>query len=71
MFGANPKQHSAPLFSNMLQHCMCMPDIGKDWGIIEDENKWDGAKHRQNPREKPASVCFIPDTGRGIHLSAG
>jgi hypothetical protein len=25
----------------------------------------------QNPRGKPASVCFKPDTGMGIHLSAG
>jgi hypothetical protein len=29
------------------------------------------AKHRQNPRGKPGSVCFPIDTGRLIHLSAG
>ena len=32
--------------------------------------KRNGAKNRQNPRGKPALICFTPDTGRGIHLSA-
>jgi hypothetical protein len=41
------------------------------FGVFQNENKLDGAKHRQNPKGKPASVCFTPDTGRGIHLSAG
>ena len=45
---------------------MGMLDIGKDWGVFQDENKRDGAKHRQNPRRKPASVCFTPGTGEGI-----
>ena len=48
-----------------------MIDTSKDWGVFQDEKKQDGATHRQNPRGKPASVCFIPDTGRGIHISAG
>jgi hypothetical protein len=39
--------------------------------FFQDKKKPDGAKHTQNPREKPASVCFIIDTGSGIHLSAG
>jgi hypothetical protein len=26
--------------------------------------KQNGAKHRQNPTEKPDSFCFPPDTGR-------
>jgi hypothetical protein len=50
---------------------MGMLDIGKDWGVFQDEKKRDGANHRQNPRGKPVSVCFTPDTGRVIHLSAG
>jgi hypothetical protein len=25
----------------------------------------------QNPREKPGSVCFPPDTGTQVQLSAG
>jgi hypothetical protein len=50
---------------------MGMLDIGKYWYIFQDEKKWDGVKRRQNPRGKPASVCFTPDTGRGIHLSTG
>jgi hypothetical protein len=43
----------------------------KDWGLFQDEKKQDGAKHRQNPTGKHASVCIIPHTGRGIHISAG
>ena len=35
------------------------------------KNTWNGAKHRQNPRGKPGSVRFPPDTGRWIHLPAG
>ena len=62
-------QHNTSL-SNCLQG-MGLLDIGKDWGVFQDENQWDGAKHRQNPIGNPASVCFTPDTGRGIHLSAG
>jgi hypothetical protein len=50
---------------------MGMLYIGKDWGVFQDEKKLDGAKHTQNPRGKPALVCFTLDTGRGFHLSAG
>jgi hypothetical protein len=39
--------------------------------IFRIKNKWIGAKLGQNPREKPGSVCFTPDTERFIHLSAG
>ena len=35
------------------------------------KKKQNRAKHRQNHREKPASVYFPTDTGRQIHLSAG
>jgi hypothetical protein len=35
------------------------------------KRKQNGAKHRLNPIRKPGSVCFPPDTGRLIHLSAG
>ena len=35
------------------------------------KKKQKAAKHRQNPRGKPDSVCFPPETGRLIHLSAG
>jgi hypothetical protein len=34
------------------------------------EKETDGAKHRQNPRGKPGSVCYPPDSERQIHLSA-
>jgi hypothetical protein len=27
------------------------------------KKKWNGDKHRQNPRGKPGSVCFPPDIG--------
>ena len=27
--------------------------IGKDWGVLWDKNKWNRAKHRQNPGGKP------------------
>ena len=37
---------------------MGMLNIGKNWGVFHDEKKWNGAKHRQNPRGKPASVCL-------------
>jgi hypothetical protein len=36
-----------------------------------DKNKWNRAKHRQNPKGTPGSVCFPTNTGRQIHLSAG
>jgi hypothetical protein len=48
-----------------------MLDMCKYFVVFQDQNKWDGAKHRQNTRGKPASVGFTTDTGRGIHLSAG
>ena len=38
--------------------------IVKNWGVFQDKNKGNGAKHRQNPRGKQGSVCFTPDTGR-------
>jgi hypothetical protein len=41
-----------------------MPDIDKNWRVFQDENKCDGAKQRQTPGEKPASVCFTPDWER-------
>ena len=51
---------------------MGMLVIAKDWGVFQDKkNKQNGAKHRQNPRGKPGSVCFPPDTGGWNHLSAG
>ena len=37
----------------------------------EDKNKLNRAKHRQNPKGKPGSVCFPTDTGRQIHNSSG
>jgi hypothetical protein len=40
-----------------------MLDIGKYLGSFQERKKQDGAKHRQNPREKPASVCFTPGLG--------
>jgi hypothetical protein len=44
---------------------MGMLVIVKDWGVFQDKkNKRNGAKHRQNPRGKPGSVCFPPNTGR-------
>jgi hypothetical protein len=45
-------------------------DISETGEFFQDKKKWDAAKHRQNPRGKPASVCFKPDTGRGIQFSA-
>jgi hypothetical protein len=42
----------------------------KDWRVSQDRKR-NRAKHRQNPGEKPGSVCLLPDTGRLIHLSAG
>ena len=30
--------------------------------IFRIKNKWIGAKFGQNPRGKPGSVCFTPDT---------
>jgi hypothetical protein len=46
--------------------------IVKDWGVFQDrKKKQTGAKHNENPSGKPGSVCFPPDTGRLIHLSAG
>jgi hypothetical protein len=39
--------------------------IVKDWGFFQDkENKRIGAKHMRNPRGKPGSICFPPETGR-------
>jgi hypothetical protein len=39
--------------------------IIKDWGVFQGKkNVWNGAKHRENPRGKPGSVCFPTDTGR-------
>ena len=38
---------------------MGMLDIGKYWDVLQDKKKWDRAKHRLNPRRKPA-----PETGR-------
>ena len=48
--------------------------IIKDWDVFhvkKKKKKHNGGKHRQNHKEKPISVCFPSDTGRGIHLSAG
>ena len=39
--------------------------------FFNDKKKLNKAKHRQNPRGKPGSVCFPTDTGRQIQLSAG
>jgi hypothetical protein len=51
---------------------MGMLVIIKDWEVFQDKKKLrKGAKHRQNTRGKPCSVCFPPDTGRLLHLSAG
>jgi hypothetical protein len=45
--------------------------IARTRELFRIKNKWNGAKHRQNPRGKPASLCFPTDTRRQIHLSAG
>jgi hypothetical protein len=45
--------------------------IIKNWGVFQDKKKRNGAQLRANPRGKPGSVCFPPDTRRLIHLSAG
>ena len=51
---------------------MGMLVIVKDWVVFPDKkNKQNGAKHRQNPSGISGLVCFPPDTGRLIHLSAG
>jgi hypothetical protein len=47
---------------------VCLTSAKK--GVFQDKKKRDGAKHRQNTKEKPVSVCFTPDTVRGIPLSA-
>jgi hypothetical protein len=55
-----------------LHHVMGMLVIGKEEGVfLLDKIKWNRAKHRQNPRGKPGSVCFPTDTGRQMYLSAG
>jgi hypothetical protein len=40
---------------------MGMLVIVKDWGVFLDKKR-NRAKHRQNPRGKPSSVCFPADT---------
>ena len=51
---------------------MGMLVIVYDWGVFQDKKKtWNGAKCSQNPSGNPGSVCFPPNTGKVIHLSAG
>jgi hypothetical protein len=38
--------------------CYGLLVIVKAWGVFQDKNKQNGAKHRHNPRGKPGSVCF-------------
>ena len=76
-FGANQIQNTtdyhSPYFQSQwwLHHVMGVLVIIKDWEFFRIKNEWNGAKHRQNPRGKPSSVCFPTDTGRQINLSAG
>jgi hypothetical protein len=71
----NPIQHVTEYHSPYIQaqwwlhHVMGMLLIVKDWGVFQDK-KINGAKLRQNHRRKLGSVCFPPDTGICIRLSA-
>jgi hypothetical protein len=77
MFGTNPIQHITEYLSPYFQawwwlhNVMGMLVIVKDWGVFQNKKETMVAKHRQNPKGKPGSVCFPSDTGRLIHLSAG
>jgi hypothetical protein len=50
MYGENPIQHIIVYHSShfgFLHNVMGMLVIAKDWGVFQDKNKWNGAKHRQ------------------------
>jgi hypothetical protein len=65
MFGEYPTHHSYYSYVQAwwwLHHVMGMFIIGK--GVFGDKNKWNRAKHGENPRGKPVPVCFPTDARR-------
>jgi hypothetical protein len=75
LFWANPTQDIVKyhIFSSMVVAASCYGYPCHRQGLgsfLNDNNKLNRVKHRQNPRGKLGSVCFPTDLGRQIHLSS-
>ena len=75
MFGANPTHHRVAfiIFSSMVVAASCYGYAfhQEELASFTYKNKLNRAKHMQNERGKPGSVCYPTDTVRQIHLSVG
>ena len=65
MFGVNPTQHSTEYHSHMFKHgggcIMLWASSARTRDFFKGKKKWNRIKHRQNPRQKPGSVCLPSD----------